>query len=135
MPVFESADDLYNCFGGLFELMKGHPQTQAFLQTMELTVKFVHTDPNASITLVTRSGEEAICYGECDESPDVQLAMTGDIAHRFWMGEINVMSAISTRQIVPVGSLAKIMTLKPLIKAAIELYPQHFQEFLSQDSC
>ena len=134
MPVFESANNLYNCFSGLFELMRRHPQTQGFLETVDLTVRFVYTDPEATITLVAADGQQSIYCGECDKFPDVQLVMTGDVAHRFWMGNLNVMSAISTRQIVPIGSLANILTLKTLHKAAIELYPKHFQESLSEHS-
>ena len=129
MPVFESAEKLCRCLGGFFELMGNHPRTRKLLQTTELTVRFVFTDPEASITLVARSGEQSVHYGDYGESPDVQLSMSGDVAHRFWMGEINVMSAILTRQIVAEGPLDKIMELKPLIKAAMEIYPWHFEEY------
>ena len=50
MPVFESADKLYRCLGGFFELMGNHPETQGLLQTTELNIRFVFTDPEASIT-------------------------------------------------------------------------------------
>ena len=129
MSVFETAEGLYTCIGGLLERMKSHPQTQELLETLELTVRFTHTHPTASMTLIARSGEQSIHYGEREEKPDVELAMTGDVAHQFWMGEINVMGAITKRQIVPVGSLSKIITLIPLIKAAINVYPQHYQEY------
>ncbi len=129
MPVFESAEKLYHCLGGFFELMSNQPQTQGLLQTTELTVTFDFTDPEASITLAARSGEQSVHYGDYGESPDVQLSMSGDMAHRFWMGEVNVMSAILTRQIVAEGPLDKIMELKPLIKAAMEIYPRHVKEY------
>ena len=133
MPVFETADELYTCIGGLFEQMKSQAQVQRELASLKLTVKFTHTKPEASITLVAHDGEGAIHYGECNEKPDVELAMTGDIAHHFWLGEINVMGAITKRQIVPIGSLSKIMALTPLIKAGIQIYPQHYQECLGKD--
>ena len=133
MPVFETADELYTCIGGLFEQMKSQAQVQRELASLKLTVKFTYTKPEASITLVAHDGEGAICYGECNEKPDVELAMTGDIAHHFWLGEINVMGAITKRQIVPIGSLSKIMALTPLIKAGIQIYPQHYQECLGKD--
>jgi hypothetical protein len=47
------------------------------------------------------------------------------------MGEVNVMNAILTRKIVAEGPLNKIMELKPLVKAAIEIYPRHFKECVS----
>ena len=129
MTVFDSTENLYHCLGGFFELMSNHPQTQGLLQTTELTVTFVFTDPEASITLAARSGEQSVHYGDYGESPDVQLSMSGDMAHRFWMGEVNVMSAILTRQIVAEGPLDKILELKPLIKAAMEIYPRHVKEY------
>ncbi len=133
MPVFEIADELYTCIGGLFEQMKSQAQVQRELASLKLTVRFTYTKPEASITLVAHDGEGAIHYGECNEKPDVELAMTGDIAHHFWLGEINVMGAITKRQIVPIGSLSKIMALTPLIKAGIQIYPQHYQECLGKD--
>ena len=132
MPVFETADELYACIGGLFERLKSQTQVQQELASLQLTVRFAYTEPEASITLIANNDEGAIHYGECDEEPDVELAMTGDIAHHFWMGEINVMGAITKRQIVPTGSLSKIMALTPLIKAGIKIYPQHYQESLGK---
>lgn len=129
MPVFESADKLYRCLGGFFELMGNHPETQRLLQTTELTIRFDFTDPEASITLVAGEGNPSVHCGDCGEPSDVQLCMSGDVAHRFWMGEVNVMGAILTRKIVADGPLDKIMELKPLIKAAMEIYPRHFKEF------
>jgi hypothetical protein len=131
MPTFATADELYGCIGGLFERMKSHPQTQDLLKALKFAVRFTFTDPEATITLVARDEAQFICYGATDEEPDVDLAMTGDIAHQFWSGEINVMSAITKRQIAPTGSLSKIMTLTPLIKAAIRLYPEHYQQWLN----
>ena len=133
MPVFETADELYACIGGLFERTKSQTQVQQELASLKLTVRFNHTQPTASITLVAHDGEQVIHYGECNEKPDVELAMTGDIAHHFWLGEINVMGAITKRQIVPIGSLSKIMALAPLIKEVIQIYPQHYQECLGKE--
>ena len=129
MPVFETAEELNTCIGGLFEKMSSSPQTRELMEQLKLTVRFTYTDPATSITLITHDGEQSICYGEHEAKPDVELAMTGDVAHHFWMGEINVMGAITKRQIVPIGSLSKIMTLAPLVKAAIQIYPAHYQEY------
>ena len=133
MPVFETAEELYGCIGGLFERLKSQTQMQQELASLKLTVRFAYTEPEASITLVAHDGEGIIHCGECNEKPDVELAMTGDIAHHFWMGEVNVMGAITKRQIVPTGSLSKIMALTPLIKAGIRIYPQHYQECLDKN--
>ena len=127
MPVFETADQLYACIGGLFAQMQQDLRTQAQLSDLKLSVQFTFLAPEATIGLITGNGEQQVKCNAQIENPDVELVMSGDVAHHFWMGEVNVMDAITKRQIIPVGSLAKIMTLVPLIKAAIRFYPQHYQ--------
>ena len=72
------------------------------------------------MTLTAANGEYSIIRGVCDNAnPDVELTMTGDVAYRFWTGELNVMGAITTREIGVNGSLGKVMRLAPLIKTAV----------------
>lgn len=133
MPVFENADQLYACIGGLFEKLKSHPETEATFKTLELTAQFRYTEPDALITLASRNGEPSIHYGACDIKPNVTLAMTGDVAHQFWMGELNPLNAITKRQIVILtGSLMQLMRLTDLTKVGIRNYPEHFKQFRAQ---
>lgn len=132
MPVFQTAAELYTCFGGLLEQMESQTEAEKGLKSLDLTIRFTFTEPAASMSLILNHGEQSIFYGECEQNPDLKLAMTGDVAHRFWMGEINVMEAITKRQIVFVGSLSKMLNLAPMIKAAIKVYPRYFQEYRTQ---
>ena len=134
MPIFETADQLYTCFGGLLERMESQFEIQRGLESVDLTIRFTFTDPAATMSLILNRGDQSIYYGERKEKPDLELAMTGDVAHRFWMGEINVMAAIAKRQIVFSGSFSKMLNLAPLIKGAIKIYPQHFQDFCAKRS-
>ena len=127
MAVFETADQLYACIGGMFMHLREDKQTQQQLRKQKFRVQFTFSAPTATISLATENGEQAVLFDQRIETPDVELIMSGDVAHYFWMGDINVMEAITKRQIVPVGSLARIMTLVPLIKAAIRFYPEHYQ--------
>ena len=111
--------------------MGADPIALAELQSLKLKVKFIFHDPESSIFLAVEDGTHSIYYGETCQKPDIELAMSGDVAHYFWMGEINVMQAITKQQIVASGPLGKIMKLVPLIKAAIKLYPQHYEQCIS----
>ena len=111
--------------------MGADPIALAELQSLKLKVKFTFHDPESSIFLTVENGAHSIYYGETNQKPDIELAMSGDVAHYFWMGEINVMQAITKQQIVASGPLGKIMKLVPLIKAAIKLYPQHYEQCIS----
>ena len=83
--------------------------------------------------LVSCDGEQSVYFGDCDVKPDIELAMTGDVAHQFWIGEISPMGAIAKRQVVLLGgSLMQIMKLTPMIKLGVQIYPVHYQQFLSE---
>ncbi|MBD69908.1 hypothetical protein CMK21_07280 [Candidatus Poribacteria bacterium] len=131
MSVFETPDQLYGCVGGLLNKMGEDPIALAELQSLKLKVKFIFHEPESSIFLTVEDGTHSIYYGETCQKPDIELAMSGDVAHYFWMGEVNVMQAITKQQIVASGPLGKIMKLVPLIKAAIKLYPQHYEQCIS----
>lgn len=119
MAIFETPDQLYSYISGLFEEIATLPEAQTALASLTLTVRFNYTDPDATMTLTADNGKYTIVCGACDANPDVKLTMTGDVAHRFWSGELNVMGAITKREIGISGPLGKIMHLIPLIKTAI----------------
>ncbi len=120
MAIFEAPDQLYSYISELFEEIATLPEAQAALKSLTLNVRFNYTQPNCTMTLTAANGEYIITQGTCENiDPDVELTMTGDVAYKFWTGELNVMGAITTREIGIIGSLGKVMRLAPLIKTAV----------------
>lgn len=120
MAIFETSEQLYSYMSELFEELAALPEVREALESLTLSVRFNYTMPDCVMTLTILDGEYTISRDAGDNTtPDVELTMTGDVAHKFWTGELNVMGAITTREIGIVGSLSKIMRLSPLIKAAI----------------
>ncbi|MXZ01497.1 SCP2 sterol-binding domain-containing protein [Candidatus Poribacteria bacterium] len=120
MAIFETSEQLYSYISELFTELSTLPEAREVLKTLTLSVQFNHTAPDCTMTLTAANGEYRIIRGVCDATaPDVELTMTGDVAHRFWTGELNVMGAITTREIGVIGSLGKVMRLAPLIKTAV----------------
>ena len=120
MAIFETSDQLYSYISELFEEIATLPEAKEALKSLTLNVQFNYSAPDCEMTLTAADGEYSIARGTCDDTtPDVELTMTGDIAYKFWTGELNVMGAITTRQIGVVGSLGKVMRLAPLIKTAV----------------
>ena len=120
MAIFETSEQLYSYINELFEELAALPEVKEALESLTLSVRFNYTMPDCVMTLTISDGEYTIsCNASDNTTPDVELAMTGDVAYKFWTGELNVMGAITTREIGIVGSLGKIMRLSPLIKAAI----------------
>ncbi len=120
MTKFETSEQLFTYISELFEEIATLPEAQEALKTLTLCVRFHYTMPDCVMTLTAANGEYTISQDvSVDVTPDVELSMTGDVAHKFWAGELNVIGAITTREIGIVGSLGKIMRLTPLIKVAI----------------
>ena len=120
MAIFETPDQLYNYISELFEEIATLPEAKEALKSLTLNVQFNYSAPDCEMTLTAADGEYTIVRGTCDDTtPDVELTMTGDVAHKFWTGELNVMGAITTREIGVAGSLGKVMRLAPLIKTAV----------------
>ena len=120
MAIFETSDQLYSYISELFEEIAMLPEAKEALKSLTLNVHFNYSAPDCEMTLTAADGEYSIARGTCDDTtPDVELTMTGDIAYKFWTGELNVIGAITTREIGVVGSLGKVMRLAPLIKTAV----------------
>jgi len=54
--------------------------------------------------------------------PEVVMSMEADTAHRFWLGKVNVTTALARGQIKASGPVAKILKLVPLTKP---VYPRY----------
>ncbi len=120
MALFKTPDQLYDYISELFDEISSLPEAQQALKTLKLCVKFNYTVPDCEIILNVADGGYTISRElSPDVTPDVELSMSGDIAHQLWTGELNVMGAITSREIGINGSLGKIMRLTPLIKTAI----------------
>ncbi len=62
--------------------------------------------------------------GKADGKPDVEMFLSGDDCHKFWMQELKLPIALATRKIKAKGPINKILKLLPMLKPAYEKYPQ-----------
>jgi hypothetical protein len=54
--------------------------------------------------------------------------MKADTAHKFWRGDVNLVTALARREITAKGPIPKILKLLPIIKPAYALYPQYLEK-------
>jgi len=122
MPVFDSTDQLYRVMGALFDDIKAAPEIADGLLEGQMVVRFVWKSPEGEATVDLRSAPIAYTLGPSDLEPDVELIQSADVAHRFWLGRLNVPQAIATRRVVAKGSVPKALRLLPAVKPAFDLY-------------
>lgn len=126
--MFQSAEDFEAMLGGFFKHLALSPVIREKLLASKLIIRFTYSDPDV-VLLVDCSGEEIeIRPGDTTTAATVDLSMSADIAHRFWFGKVNLMAALTRRQMVAKGPVPKILELLPAIKPAYDLYPQYLRD-------
>ncbi len=128
MSVFESSEKLQQVLGGFLEFLGHQPVMSAKLLASKMVLRFNYTDPSLAITVDLTGDRVVVTYQDDSKTPDVQMSMKADVAHRFWFGKVNLVIALARREMVAKGPIPKILKLLPVIKPAYDLYPRYLTE-------
>lgn len=131
MSVFQTSDELHECLGALYNEAKTDSKVAPKIKESGLVIQFRYTDPEGIATILadrppTQEGAYFdVVWGEQpDLKPDVTMSMKADVAHQFWHGNVNLMAALTRRQIVAKGPIPKIIKLLPAVTPMYDMYPQ-----------
>lgn len=128
MPAFQSADQLKKVLGGFFELLAADPNVGPKLITSKLIIKFTYREPDASITIDLTGDKAVFTFDDAEKKAMVEMSMKADTAHKFWLGNVNLIVALARREITAKGPVPKILKLLPIIKPAYKLYPDYIKD-------
>lgn len=128
MSYFESAQQLKDILGNFFLILAKDPQMGPKFLASNLVIKFCYREPEASITIDFTGSEMVLTFDDLDKKPVIEMSMKADTAHKFWMGKVNLVMALTRREITAKGPIPKILKLLPIIKPAYALYPQYIQD-------
>lgn len=128
MAYFKSSQQLQEVLGRFFELLFEDKDIGPKLKAAKLKLRFDYTDPKLSICCDTGAEPVKILFNDTQFKPDVQLSMKADVAHRFWHGKVNLIAALTRREMVAKGPIPKILKLLPAIKPAYQLYPKYLKD-------
>ena len=123
MPYFNDAQEVYETIGKLFADIAEDPELGPKFRKANTILQYDYREPDSTITLrLQEDGPADVDFGDTDMEPEVTMSMKADVAHRFWLGEVNVTMAIARGEIKPQGPVAKILKLVPLTKP---LFPRY----------
>jgi hypothetical protein len=128
MAYFQSSEQLKGVLGGFFLKLFAHPQVGPKLKAAKLKLQFHYSEPDLSIAADTAEEPIVLKFNDAAFKPDVQMSMKADVAHRFWHGKVNLIMALTRREITAKGPIPKILKLLPAIKPAYALYPEYLKE-------
>jgi hypothetical protein len=123
VAYFKDEREVYEHLGALFAGLNADPELAPQFRKADTIVQYVYRQPDSQITVKMREGQEGqVDFGPTTLEPEVVMTMDADVAHRFWLGNVNVGFAIARGQIKTKGPVAKVLTLAPLAKM---VYPRY----------
>jgi len=131
MGMFSSDKELYDIMGTFMQGASTHPEMGPKIRDSRIVIRFEYSDPEATITVDAKNPDDdkyfRVLFGPSDLKADVVMTMSADIAHRFWLGKVNLTAALTRGQMKAVGPISQIMKLLPAIKPAYSIYPEHLK--------
>ena len=123
MPYFKDEQEVYEHLGALFVGLNADPELAPQFRKANTVVQYVYRNPDSRITVKLLEDEEGqVDLGPTSLEPEVVMTMDADVAHRFWLGKVNVTIAIARGQIRTKGPVAKVLKLVPLVKPVFPRY-------------
>lgn len=135
MAYFRDTEDVYTHLGRLLQDLVGDPEMVPTLERVDTTVQFRLRRPDAVLTVRTPRADQPaqVDLGETTLTPEVVLQMDADVAHRYWLGEVNVAVALAEGDVRARGPAAKILAVVPLVKPAVPRYRAMLEEAGRED--
>jgi len=123
VPHFSSADEIYASLGACLKAAATDPDNARDFQRVGTIVRLETVAPKAQITLKLEADQPAeVEFGESKLRPAAILAMPGDVAQGFWLGEVNIITALAQEKMKAQGPVAVILKLVPLVNVVAPLY-------------
>lgn len=123
MSYFADEQEVYDHVGRLIVGVLSDKELGPRFSSADTVVRYEHFDPEATITVSLRDpGDPHVEFGPSLLEPEVTMRMAADVAHRFWLGQVNVALALTRGQIEAEGPVDKLLRLMPLTAPAIPLY-------------
>ncbi|MBN2223754.1 MAG: hypothetical protein JW765_03670 [Deltaproteobacteria bacterium] len=134
MKPFSDREELVRILTILWDKILSNPQIIKSVGQSKILVKFRLTDPDADLYVDIRGVKPRFFWDPpVPEDPDVEMILSSQTSHLFWMEDLNVPLAIASRKIIAKGSIQKALKLLPALKPAFALYPGVLKEAGRQD--
>jgi hypothetical protein len=123
MPIFRDEEEVYRLIGGLLRNLAEDAQLAPELRQADTVAQFRYDEPQAVITVSAKPDEEPrVDCGPTDLEPELVMRMPADLAHRFWLGRVNVTVALARGEMEADGPVIKVLGLLPVLDRAFDLY-------------
>jgi hypothetical protein len=114
VSAFASDTEIYKYVGGVYRKGLSNPGILPRLQKSGIILKISYTDPDAVLTIDFPGGN--VHEAPVSLKPNVEMFMSADNANRFWLGQLNLSTAMAKGQVRTKGPVCKILKLVPIAR-------------------
>lgn len=130
MPVFSSQREAEQVLSEFLEHITSDPELRPKFVAAATSFRANYHDPDCFVSLATtvdppvvHSGDEAKA-----EQVDVNMFMSADDGHKFWLGELNIPMALARKKVRVEGQIPKLLKLLPAMQPAFAMYRTFLKE-------
>ncbi len=125
MGPFQSKAELVEVLSALWTGIFADEEIVRSVSGAKLVAKFRYTDFDTALFIDISGTSPRFYWGGPEEGGfDVEMILSSQTSHLFWMERLNVPLALASRKIVAKGSVQKALKLLPALKPAFALYPR-----------
>jgi hypothetical protein len=123
LPYFKDAQEVYDHLGTLIADATSDEELGPRFRRANTILRYEYSEPDSTITVRLQEGEPGdLDFGDSEMEPEVTVAMAADVAHRFWLGEVDLTVAVTKGQIKARGPVDKVIELVPLARPVVPRY-------------
>lgn len=128
MPIFSSTEEAEALMHKFFDQVTSDPDLRPKFVGAGTAFRTLYSDPAAALVIDGRTDPPTVLTGQAanDATVDVELTMSADDGHKFWLGNLNIPMAIARRKVKINGPTGKMLKLLPALQPAFGMY----REFL-----
>lgn len=130
VAVFSSQQEAQEIFGSFMEHITTDPELRPKFVAAATSFRANYTDPDCYVSLVTTVDPPVVKVGDEAEAEQVEvdMFMSSDEAHKFWLGELNIPMALARRKVRVEGPIGKLLKLLPALQPAFAMYRTFLKE-------
>lgn len=128
MATFQDAQEVYDVLGTFLDEITKDPDLRPRFVSANTSFMVNQTDPECQILVDCTTDPPRVVNAPSGETAEIQLFMTADDGHKFWLGKLNAPIALARKQLKVQGPLSKLMKLLPAVQPAFPRYKAFLEE-------
>ncbi len=128
MSQFATADEVYATIGAFLTEITHDPDMRPKFVAAGTSFRVTYHEPDAVMVVDCTQDPPVVTCGESDTPAEIDLKMSADDGHAFWMGTLNMTVALAKRKVQVAGPMSKMMKLLPAMRPAFPKYKAFLAE-------